>query len=211
MKESIRCRGLAAAVALGAALTAPAPAIAALPLRAKIVEGVGMGGVRLGMTERRVRSIWGPPGKFTPCQKLIGRADRACIWERTLSGGRGAQINAGFARGKLVYLRFRGELPWATTRGARVTTKLSRLETLYPRRLRLVATQVIDRCYVADLIGSATGTLFAFTKQSAAEGPGVDAIVIYDPRKVFWDLWGAPTAVGRPVARGGCEGTGPFG
>lgn len=76
MKESIRCRGLAAAVALGAALTAPAPAIAALPLRATIVEGVGMGGVRLGMTERRVRSIWGPPGKFTPCQKLIGRADR---------------------------------------------------------------------------------------------------------------------------------------
>ncbi|MCU0314050.1 MAG: hypothetical protein MUC84_08330 [Solirubrobacteraceae bacterium] len=198
-------RRLAVAIAAGAlvatALVAP-PAHATAPRSATIVEGAGMGGVRLGMSLRQVRARWGTPARGS-CFAVPGYADgeiwdaRSCSW--AVRGRRGATVSATAVDGRVAFLMARSP-GWVTRRGAGRGTTLRALQRRYQGRLDLVSTASRGACYAADLRGGEIATTFVFFRAAVANQVGVDAVRIYDPQRIGWEGDSEP---GRPVNTSG--------
>lgn len=188
-----RTAAVAAVVALVGLCIAPA-AGAAPPAKSKIIENVGAGGVKLGMTEAAVKRKWGRPNSRA-CGAIGGTPLRSCHWQRG-RGQRSMSLIAIFRAKRLVYLRIAGDLPgWKTTKGVGLTAKLSRIRRAYRRGLRLTRTCVLDRGYVAEIGGKRGRTSFWFETPDSTESRGARAIVVYNPSRADWDgghLGGGP-------------------
>jgi hypothetical protein len=195
-------RNLTVALVVVLLLGLPALVFAKLPLKSSIKDGVGMGGVKLGMTEKKVRSKWGKPD--FPCRSIPSSKLRVCDWSRG-SGNKYFRTSVALQKKKVVYIYLFGSSKWKTKKGAKTGTHYSRLKKLYPKA-KFTQTCVIDRSYVGE-VGKKSGvTSFRFTtKKGAQQGvSGVDSIVIYDARKIDWDEAGAG-APKRPANHAMCN------
>lgn len=197
----MRARARTITLAAVLVLAGPAVVLAKLPRRSSIQEGVGMGGVKLGMTEKQVRAKWG--NTDFPCRAIPNTGLRVCDWSRG-SGYKYFRTSVSLLHRRVVYIYLFGASSWRTRKGAKTGTKYARLTHLYPKA-KFTQTCVIDRSYVGE-IGRPKGvTSFRFTtRPGARQGiSGVDSIVIYDARKIDWDDNGAG-APKRPVDHATC-------
>lgn len=111
------------------ALLAPA-AQAKPPLKGVVKEGVGAGGVNLGMTESQIKGKWGKPtgGKCN----AAGPGIRTCSYGVNANRANGLSITLTLKSRKLIAIRMLGSA-WKTSKGARPRkTTFNQLKRMYP-------------------------------------------------------------------------------
>jgi hypothetical protein len=125
----LRRRSIVAGLAAAVVLALPAGA-SALPSKGRIVPGVSMGGLKIGMTLTQAKKAWGRPTTCNLWKNGDGKWEGSCQW------GRHQAVRATIAlfAGRVNYMAIEkhGSYPkWKTASGVRLGSSLLKLETAY--------------------------------------------------------------------------------